>query len=116
MTNLQTKEAIDNAIRHFTELHEAKNQIIINQLEGINNHLIRQNGTIADTIKRLASIEGDHARRELICPHRQSINQLLQHKNEITTIKKYVRNWVLIATAIANTLIGLFAWFINRGQ
>ncbi len=114
MTNLQTKEAIDNAIRHFTELHEAKNQIIINQLEGINNHLIRQNGTIADTIKRLASIEGEHARRELICPNRNTINELMKHKHEITTIKKHVRNWVILATAIVNSLIGLIAYFINR--
>ncbi len=114
MSNPQTRQAIEEAIRHFSELSDAKNQLILNRLDTINDHLSKQNGSIASTLRRIAALESEHARRELICPHRQTINKLLLHKSEINTIKKYVRNWVLIATAIANTLIALFAWLINQ--
>jgi dihydroorotate dehydrogenase len=114
MTNLQTKEAIDNAIRHFTELHEAKNQIIINHLEMIDAKLTKQNGSVAETIKRVSSLETDHARREIICPHRETILQLQRHKTELSAIKKYVRNWVLIATGIVNFLIGLIMYYLTN--
>jgi hypothetical protein len=114
MTNTQINEAIHNAIRHFNELSEAKNQVIIQHLENIDAKLTKQNGSVSDTIRRVITLESNHARRELICPHRDTILQLQQHKTELLAIKKYVRNWVILATGIANAVIGLILYFLAR--
>jgi hypothetical protein len=114
MTNAQITQTITDAIRQYADLSEAKNQVIINHLEVIDAKLTKQNGSVADTIKRVNSLETDHARREIICPHRETILQLQRHKTELTAIKKYVRNWVILATGIANALIGLILYFLAR--
>lgn len=114
MTNTQILKAIEDAIRQFSELADAKNKVILQHLETIDAKLTRQNGSVADTINRVNNLETDHARRELICPHRESINRLLQSQTELNAIKRYVRNWVLIATAIANATIGLILYLLSQ--
>ena len=112
MTNAQITQTITDAIRQYADLSEAKNQVIIRHLETIDAKLTKQNGSVADTIKRVNTLETDHARREIICPHRTTISQLQQYEKEITAVKKYVRNWLILATAIANAVIGLILYFI----
>jgi dihydroorotate dehydrogenase len=114
MTNTKIKEAIENAIRHFSELNDARNQVIINSLDSIDTKLTSQNGSIADALSRVAAVEKDIQMLEIICPHRKTITELVQHKNEIEAIKKYVRNWVILATAIANSAIGTILFILMR--
>ena len=114
MTNTQIIKAIEDAICRFSELADAKNKIILQHLETIDAKVTKQNGSVADTINRVNTLETDHARRELICPHRESINRLLQSHTELNAIKKYIRNWVLVATGIANALIGLILYFLSK--
>lgn len=114
MTNAQTKEAIENAIRHFSQLHDAKNQLIIDKLASIDRKLTAQNGSIADNIKRLVAVEKDIGMREILCPHRKTINSLVEHKNELEAVKKHVRNWVILATGISNSIIGTILFILMR--
>lgn len=114
MTNTQIKEAIENAIRHFSELNDAKNQVIINSLDAIDKKLTSQNGSIADAIARVSAVEKDIQVREITCPYRKTISSLLEHKQEHETIKRYVRNWVIIATAIANSAIGTILFLLFK--
>ncbi|MCE1202913.1 MAG: hypothetical protein LWX09_12545 [Bacteroidia bacterium] len=112
MTNQQVKEAINAAIQHFSELQQAKMQLIINNLENIDAKITRQNGTVSDTVKRVSELEKVTTVHALTCPHTQTIMELRARQHELANIKKSVRNWIIIATAIINTLVALILHFL----
>ena len=114
MTNAQVKEAINSAITHLSELQQAKMQLIINNLQNIDAKLTKQNGSVADTIKRVAELERASVTHSINCPHAKLIQEIQTRMRELDAVKKSLRNWILIATAIFNSISALIIYLLSN--
>jgi hypothetical protein len=114
MTNAQVKEAINSAITHLSELQQAKMQLIINNLQNIDAKLTKQNGSVADTIKRVADLERISVSHSINCPHNQTIQSVSNRIRELDAVKKSLRNWILIATAFFNSIAALIIYLLTK--
>lgn len=120
-------DSISAAIDKYSELQESNFNNIKLQLshviEGLHNldvKVTKQNGNVADTIRRVATLESSHHARALDCPYKACIDNLMQDsirsKERTMTVadfKSKIGRYILLGCSILGVLFPLVYFLLN---
>ena len=82
-------------------------------LKVIDDKVTYQNGRLAKTVDRVEKLERLEATHVITCPHRDIIQELREEQIKTMAVKKYLRNWVIVATALVNVIVQLVIFILK---
>lgn len=108
-----TYNIVDRAIEKYSELVDVKFDRIEVLLQNIEKNVIKQNGNVAKAMERIGHLERKEETHVINCPHKVVIQTLRDDRIKTMAIRKYLRNWVVAATVLANVLVQIILYVIK---
>lgn len=105
---------VDKSIEKYSELVDSKFERIEDLLQNIDRNVTKQNGSVARALDRINKLEHTEALHVVNCPHKDIIQELRDERIKTQAVKKYLRNWVVVATAAVNAIIQLAIYIMKQ--